>query len=303
MDWEKGEESQNLEDRRGMSPQKLAIGGGIGAVAVLLIAGLLGLDPQKVKQFFGNAPKAEQEEDERPGEKRPGEKRPGEKRPATPQEERSRKFASTILRFTEVVWEEQFRKEGKRYVPPHMVLFTAEVDTGCGRAPSAVGPFYCPADRTVYLDPTFFDELEQKLGGSKAEFSQAYVIAHEVGHHVQNLLGYSRIVEQKRRTLSKKEFNKWSVRLELQADYLAGVWAYYGQKKFHFIEPGDIESAIKSANAIGDDRLQKRARGFTSPESYTHGTSEQRVKWFRLGLETGDLSKLESIFELPYDEL
>lgn len=138
-----------------------------------------------------------------------------------------------------------------------MVLFTAQVDTGCGVAPSSVGPFYCPADRTVYLDPTFFDELEQRLGGSRAEFSQAYVIAHEVGHHVQNLLGYSRIVEEKRQTLPKAESNKWSVRLELQADYLAGVWAYYGQKKFHFIEPGDVESAIKSANAIGDDRLQK----------------------------------------------
>jgi predicted metalloprotease len=177
------------------------------------------------------------------------------------------------------------------------------VETGCGVAPSAVGPFYCPADKTVYLDPTFFDELERKLGGSKAEFSQAYVIAHEVGHHVQNLLGFSSLVEQKRRTLPKEEYNKWSVRLELQADYLAGVWAHYGQEKFHFIEPGDVESAIRSANAIGDDRLQKQATGFTSPEKYTHGTSQQRVKWFRSGLETGDMSKLKKIFEMPYSEL
>src|SRR5262249_19362532 len=156
---------------------------------------------------------------------------------------------------------------------------------------------------TVYLDPTFFDELEQKLGGSKAEFSQAYVIAHEVGHHVQNLLGYSKIVDQKRRTLPKAEYNKWSVRLELQADYLAGVWAYYGQKKFNFIEPGDIESAIKSANAIGDDRLQKRARGFTSPEKYTHGRSDQRVKWFRLGVETRDSNMVERLYDVPRDVL
>jgi predicted metalloprotease len=184
-----------------------------------------------------------------------------------------------------------------------MVLFTAEVQTGCGNAPSAVGPFYCPADRTVYLDPTFFDELQNKLGGSKADFSNAYVIAHEVGHHVQNLLGYSRIVEGKRRTLDKAGYNQWSVRLELQADYLAGVWAYYGQKKFNFIQPGDVEGAIQSANAIGDDRLQRRAGGFSSPENYTHGTSEQRVRWFRQGLDTGDLSNLRRIFEMPYEEL
>jgi predicted metalloprotease len=289
MDWEKGEESENLEDRRGMSPRKLAIGGGIGAVIILIIGTLLGVDPDKLKQFVGNAPG--------------GGNGQVEERAPTAQEERSRKFAATILRFTEEVWDEQFSKAGKRYEKPKMVLFTAEVNTGCGNAPSSVGPFYCPADRTVYLDPTFFDELEQRLGGSKAEFSQAYVIAHEVGHHVQNLLGYSRIVDQKRETLSKAQFNKWSVRLELQADYLAGVWAYYGQKKFNFIEPGDVESAIKSANAIGDDRLQKRAGGFVSPERFTHGTSAQRVKWFRRGLETGDMSKLKTIFQVPYDEL
>jgi predicted metalloprotease len=184
-----------------------------------------------------------------------------------------------------------------------MVLFYDETNTGCGEAPSSVGPFYCPADRTVYLDPTFFNELQQRLGGSKADFSQAYVIAHEVGHHVQNLLGYSKMVDEKRRTLPKAEFNTWSVRLELQADYLAGVWAHYAQEKFNFIEPGDVESAIQSANAIGDDRLQKRSRGFVSPEKYTHGTSAQRVKWFRLGLETGDLKELKAIFTTPYSEL
>jgi predicted metalloprotease len=251
---------------------------------------LLGIDPQKLNQLVGNVPGAQ-------------DKGQAEERPPTAEEERTRRFASKILRFTEQVWEEQFRKAGKHYEPPHMVLFTAEVETGCGNAPSAVGPFYCPADRTVYLDPTFFDELERKLGGSKAEFSQAYVIAHEVGHHVQNLLGYSRLVDEKRRTLPREEYNKWSVRLELQADYLAGVWAHHGQEKFNFIEPGDVPSAIKSANAIGDDRLQRRAGGFNSPEKYTHGRSDQRVKWFRLGLETGDMSKLKAIFQMPYDEL
>ncbi len=290
MDWEKGEESENVEDRRGMSPRNLTIGG-IGGIVVLLIAAFLGVNPDQLKKFLGNAPGGG------------GGAGQVEERPLTAQEQRYRKFAATILRFTEEVWDEQFSKAGKTYEKPHMVLFTAAVETGCGNAPSSVGPFYCPADRTVYLDPTFFDQLEKKLGGSKAEFSQAYVIAHEVGHHVQNLLGYSRIVDRKRETLSKAEYNKWSVRLELQADYLAGVWAYYGQKKFHFIEPGDVESAIKSANAIGDDRLQKRSAGFVSPERFTHGTSDQRVKWFRRGLETGDMRNLKKIFEMPYDEL
>ncbi len=292
MDWQKGEESENLEDRRRLSPQKMAIGGGLGVIIITLIGVFLGVDPQKLNQFLGNAPGVGQ-----------GGADQGENRPLTPEEERSRKFNATILRFTEVVWDEQFRKAGQRYQAPHMVLFSNRVDTGCGAAPSAVGPFYCPADRTLYLDPTFFEELDRKLGGSKAEFSQAYVIAHEVGHHVQNLLGYSELVDQKRRTLPKEEFNRWSVRLELQADYLAGVWAHYGQEKFHFLEPGDVESAIKSANAIGDDRLQKRATGFISPEKFTHGTSNQRVNWFRQGLRTGDLSMLKKIFEMSYNEL
>jgi uncharacterized protein len=288
MRWQGGEQSENLEDRRGMGPKTLAAGG-IGALLLLVVGYFLGVDPQQLNQLIGNVQVAENRQDE--------------KRQPTPQEQRTHDFAATILRFTEVVWDEQFRKAGKHYVAPHMVLFSDSVETGCGVAPSAVGPFYCPADKTVYLDPTFFEELERRLGGSKAEFSQAYVIAHEVGHHVQNLLGYSSIVEQKRRSSSKAEYHTWSVRLELQADYLAGVWAYHGQKKFNFIEAGDIESAIKSANAIGDDRLQKRATGFTSPENYTHGTSAQRVKWFSLGLQTGDLSMLKSIFDMPYEAL
>jgi predicted metalloprotease len=289
MDWQKGEESQNLEDRRRMSPRTVAAGG-IGTLLILVVGYFLGVNPQVLNQFIGNAGVGAGGNEAAQG-------------PPTAEEERSREFASKILRFTEKVWGEQFQQAGKEYVPPHMVLFTKMVQTGCGDAPASVGPFYCPADKTVYLDPTFFDELQQRLGGSKADFSQAYVIAHEVGHHVQNLLGYSRIVDEKRRTLPKTEFNHWSVRLELQADYLAGVWAHHGQEEFHFIQPGDVESAIQSANAIGDDRLQKQARGFTSPENYTHGTSAQRVKWFSRGLKTGDLTMLKRIFEVPYDEL
>lgn len=290
MRWEGGRESENLEDRRRMSPKTVAIGGA-GALILVVVGLLLGVDPKEINQLLNNPQAAG------------GPGAGAEERPETPEEARSRKFSATILGFTEDVWGDQFEKAGKQYVPPKMVLFGRRVDTGCGTAPSAIGPFYCPADRTVYLDPTFFAALQDKLGGSAADFSQAYVISHEVGHHVQNLLGYSKIVNEKRQTESKAEANRWSVRLELQADYLAGVWAHYGQEKFRFIDEGDVASAIKSANAIGDDRLQKNATGFVSPESFTHGTSAQRVKWFRRGLETGDLNKLKAIFEMDDSEL
>jgi predicted metalloprotease len=274
-----------------MRPAGVAVGG-MGLLLIMAVGYLMGVDPAVLTQVANQAQQA--------GQGGAGEV---DDRPLTPEEERTKAFAATILGFTEEVWDDQFRQAGQRYERPKMVLFAEQVQTGCGTAPSAVGPFYCPRDKTVYLDPTFFDELEQKLGGSKGEFSQAYVIAHEVGHHVQNLLGYSDLVDQKRQTLPKDEFNQWSVRLELQADYLAGVWAHYGQQKFRFIEPGDTDDAIQSANAIGDDRLQKRSTGFTSPENYTHGTAAQRVRWFQRGLQTGDLSQLRSIFEMPYEDL
>jgi predicted metalloprotease len=289
MRWRGGEQSENLEDRRRMGAPALAIGGG-GMLLLLVVGMLLGVDPRQLNQLIGQAQQGN-----------PG--APGQERELTPEEIEQGEFTATVLRFTEVVWDEQFRQIGRQYEPPRMVLFANAVQTGCGAAPSAVGPFYCPADRTVYLDPTFFEELDQRLGGSKAEFSQAYVMAHEIGHHVQNLLGFSEIVDRQRRTLPEEEFNEWSVRLELQADYLAGVWAHHGQQKFNFIEPGDIEAAITSANAIGDDRLQKQSTGFVSPEKYTHGTSEQRMRWFTLGLKTGDLSRIEDLFQIPYERL
>lgn len=291
MRWEGGRKSDNLEDRRNMRPATMAAGG-LGVMIVMLVAAFMGLDPRKVQQLINNV--------NPPG--AGGNGAAVEERELTPEEKRSGDFAATILAFTEEVWDEQFRKAGEKYVPPRMVLFADAVATGCGNAPSAVGPFYCPADRTVYLDPTFFTELKEKMGGSDAEFSQAYVIAHEIGHHVQNLLGYSDLVNSKRQG-PKAEFNRWSVRLELQADYLAGVWAHYGQKKFDFVEPGDVAAAIQSAQSIGDDRIQKNSRGFTSPESYTHGTSAQRTKWFKLGLQTGDLDTLKKLFEIPYEDL
>jgi len=290
MKWEEGEESENLEDRRGSGPRPVAIGG-VGVLVVLLVGYFLGVSPQQLMQLLDGTGMNQ------------GSSQVDQGSGSAPVDDRARQFSAKILRFTEKVWTQKFQEAGKTYTPPHMVLFSDQVRTGCGLAPGSVGPFYCPEDRTVYLDPTFFDELQQKLGGSKADFSNAYVIAHEVGHHVQNLLGYSAIVDEKRATLPKAEFNRWSVRLELQADYLAGVWAHYGQEEFHFIEEGDVDSAIQSANAIGDDRLQKNATGFTSPEKYTHGTSAQRVKWFTLGLKTGDMSKLKDMFQMPYEQL
>ena len=258
-------ESGNVEDRRGMGG-KLAIGGGAGVI--LTILGLIfGVNLGGDRQRAGGPP-----------------------------DEKTRQFAAKILGTTEEVWKDEFAKMGKRYSPPKMVLFSDEVQTrGCGTAPSAVGPFYCPADRTVYLDPTFFDELQEKLGGSKAEFSQGYVIAHEVGHHVQNLLGYSERVG--------RGDNEASVRLELMADYLAGVWAFHGQKKFNFIKADEVNDAITSAKAIGDDRLQKRAGKFVHPEKFTHGTSAQRVYFFMRGMQTGDASKatLDKFFSVPID--
>ena len=283
MQWEGGEESDNVEDRRGLSPTHLTLGG--GTIVLMLVGYFLGIDP---RQFLNQSPSGE---DHRSVQVAPG------------KEDRARKFIGTILGYTEKVWDAQFRKMGKVYEKPRLVIFGQQTNTGCGPATAAVGPFYCPADRTVYIDPAFFDELSQELGGSKADFSQAYVIAHEVGHHVQTLLGYGDMVDEKRRTLPKEEFNRWSVRLELQADYLAGVWAHYGQEQFHFIENGDLEEALKSANAIGDDKLQQRFNGRISPQNYTHGTAAQRVKWYRKGFETGDLSQLKVIFELPYNRL
>jgi len=276
MDLDEAPESSNVRDTRGMGA-KVAIGGagvaigGAGGIVLLILGIIFGPDVlENLPDFQANAPVNN-----------------------APADEKTLVFTKKVLGTTEVVWTEQFQKMGKTYAPPQLELFSNEVKTGCGLAPSAVGPFYCPKDKTVYLDPTFFDELERKLGGSKGEFSQAYVIAHEVGHHVQNLLGYM----NRRHTMEEHDF---SVRLELQADYLAGVWAHHGQEKFKFIEPGDVESAIKSANAIGDDRLQRRAGGFVHPEKFTHGTSDQRVRWFQQGLRTGDvhIKTLDRFFEV-----
>jgi predicted metalloprotease len=292
MKWKDREESTNVEDRRKLSPTTMAVGG--GSVVVVVLALLLGLNPQQVAKFFGQGQGAQQQDD--------GD---GQK-PLNPEEEEMAKFSRVIFHDTEVIWDEQFRRMGKEYRKPTLVFFTGQVDSACGSANAAVGPFYCPGDEKVYIDLSFYRELEKQLKAG-GEFARAYVIAHEVGHHVQNLLGYSKIVDKARREgRDKVELNHLSVRLELQADYLAGVWAHHANKKYgegNFLEKGDIESAVNAAHQIGDDHLQLQAQGRVRPDSFTHGSSDQRMRWFKAGFETGDVNKASELFDKPYKEL
>jgi uncharacterized protein len=289
MKWEDRQESDNVEDRRGMG-RKVGLAAGGGGIIILIIGALLGVDPDLIKRFVGtieqNAPQAQNQKPLK----------------ETPEEARLAKFSRVVFHDTEVVWDKIFKKAGKVYEKPTLVLFTDQVDSACGAADSAVGPFYCPGDSKVYIDLSFYQDMQKKLG-APGEFARAYVIAHEVGHHVQRLMGYSQRVDEVRRKGNKVESNKMSVRLELQADYLAGVWAYHANKEFDFIEPGDFESAITAANAIGDDRLQRKSRGVVVPDSFTHGTSAQRVRWFTEGFKTGNVGAARQLFELPYNGL
>lgn len=278
MRWQESDGSSNVEDRRGMR----SAGMGLGGLLIILVGAYFGLDLRGLVGPGGPIPQQQ-------------------RKVGQPPKDGYKEFASHILGMTEQVWDAQFREHGLRYEHPHMVLFSDSVQTGCGNAPSSVGPFYCPADQTVYLDPTFFQELKQTLGGSQAEFSQAYVIGHEVGHHVQNLLGYN----NKLKSYERREGKNAGIRLELQADYLAGVWAHYAEKRWQILEPGDVEAALTTAKAIGDDRIQKRSQGWVSPESFTHGSAAQRLKHFRDGLQTGDFSKkkLDTFFDPNVDPL
>jgi hypothetical protein len=208
----------------------------------------------------------------------------------SPEEAKMKDFVTAILGETEDVWREVFAKNGQTYRDPKLVLYSGMIQSGCGTAESAVGPFYCPGDEKVYLDMSFFQDLSQRLG-APGDFAQAYVIAHEVGHHVQDLLGISGKVERMRERVSEAEYKKLSVRLELQADFLAGVWAHYAEQRMAVLEEGDLEEALNAASMIGDDRLQRRSQGYVVPDAFTHGTSEQRVRWFRRGYETGDMSQ------------
>ena len=249
------------------------MGGGIGTVVLVVLYLLLGGDPQALFN-------AQQQAQVSP---------PAQVNTQAPRDDAS-KFVAVVLADTEDGWNDIFRQMGRQYEEPRLVLFTDLIQSGCGFARGATGPFYCPQDRQVYIDLGFFRELQERLGAG-GDFAEAYVIAHEVGHHVQKLLGITDRVDAARRRASEAESNRLSVRLELQADFLAGVWARYADRVKHVVEAGDIEEAIRAANAVGDDRLQSRSRGYVVPDSFTHGTSEQRVRWFRRGYETGDLSQ------------
>lgn len=271
MRWKNLRRSENVEDRRGSGGGGgggLALGGGLGTLVLLLVVWLLGGDPTQLLQQQGGGsagPVAEaqlSEEDREMGE-----------------------FVKAVLGSTEDIWIAEFTRMGRTYEKPRLVLFSGTVRSGCGFAGAQMGPFYCPADRSVYIDLSFFRELHQKFG-APGDFAQAYVIAHEVGHHVQNLLGISGQVQQRRQQVSELQANQLSTRLELQADFLAGMWARKGQQKFGFLEEGDLEEALNAANKIGDDTLQKQAQGHVVPDSFTHGSSAQRMRWFKKGLQS-----------------
>ena len=270
MLWQGQRESENVEDARGSGGGRLVLGGGIGTVIVVVLYLLLGGDPQALfNSQQAQLPQSAQFDNQ------------------APRDEAS-KFVAVVLADTEDAWNEVFRQMGREYEEPRLVLFTDLIQSGCGFASGATGPFYCPRDRRVYIDLGFFRQLQERLGAG-GDFAEAYVIAHEVGHHVQKLLGITDRVDAARRRVSESEYNRLSVRLELQADFLAGVWARYADRIKHVVEAGDIEEALSAASAVGDDRLQSRSRGYVVPDSFTHGTSEQRVRWFRRGYETGDL--------------
>jgi len=270
MRWRGERQSSNIEDRRGLGP-KVAVGGGLGTVVLIILALLFGADPrQLLEQAPDNGPSQVQSS-----------------RPVNSEEEELKQFVSVVLGKSEDVWHEVFRQNGREYREPTLVLFTDQVRSACGIAGSAVGPFYCPADEKVYIDLGFYEALRQRFN-APGDFAQAYVVAHEVGHHVQNLLGISDRVDAMQRRSSEVEANQLSVRLELQADFFAGVFARHVQNQ-GILEPGDIDEALRAASAVGDDAIQRRTAGYVVPESFTHGTSEQRLRWFKKGYDTGDM--------------
>lgn len=278
MRWESGRRSDNVEDRRGMRMPGGFAGGGIGIVVIALIAMFFGVDPRLILQGAGE-----------PG----GTPAQQQATPPDPAQDRLKDFVSVVLADTEDTWAEIFTRGNGRYEAPTLVLFTGAVQSACGRAGAAVGPFYCPGDRKVYIDLDFYRMLAQRFG-APGDFAQAYVIAHEVGHHVQNLLGISEKVHAASQRSTQERANQLSVRQELQADCFAGIWAHSANRSRQILEAGDIEEGLTAAAAIGDDRLQQQGQGYVAPESFTHGSSEQRVRWFKRGLETGDLKACDS---------
>ena len=273
MRWGSGR-SSNIEDRRGMGMGKLA-GGGIGTIVIALIAMYFGVDPSVILNQANNLAPEQQTQTQ-----------------FSPEEERLKEFMSVVLADTEDVWGELFSRAGKTYEQPKLVLFSGAVQSGCGAAQSAMGPFYCPADRKMYLDMSFFNELSKRLD-APGDFAQAYVVAHEVGHHVQNLMGIAERVHSAQQG-GGREANALQVRMELQADCFAGVWAYHANKKRQILEPGDTDEALAAASGVGDDRLQQKSRGYVVPESFTHGSSAQRMRWFTTGMQQGDPAQCDT---------
>jgi len=271
MRWRGERESTNIEDRRGLSAGRVAVGGGLGTIVIMVLALLFGVNPQRLLEQL-------------PTEQQPGVE---SSRPQNAEEEELKQFVSVVLAKTEDVWTDVFRQNGRQYRDPTLVLFTDQVRSACGIAGAAVGPFYCPADEKVYIDLAFYEELRRQFN-APGDFAQAYVVAHEVGHHVQKLLGISDRVDAMRGRISETEENQLSVRLELQADFFAGVFARYVQNQ-GVLEAGDIEEALRAASAVGDDQIQRRTQGYVVPDSFTHGTSEQRLRWFKKGYDTGDM--------------
>lgn len=286
MRWRGRRESTRVEDRRGLSGRQIAGGGlGCGGVVIILLFLLLGGDPQQLSEVLEQASRSADVAQAPAGS-------PGSSPEAAPDDELGR-FASVVLADTEDTWRDLFSRMGRSYRLPTLVLFTDSVSSACGFNTAAVGPFYCPADEKIYLDLGFFDTLERRLG-APGDFAQAYVIAHEVGHHVQNVLGISADVERQRRRSSQRQANQLSVRLELQADCLAGVWAHHAHRQRNLLEPGDVEEGLRAAGSIGDDVMQRRAGGTIRPETWTHGSSSERQRWLRRGLETGDPSACDT---------
>ncbi len=291
MRWKTGRRSSNVEDRRGVGGiggrrmpmrRRTVAGGGLGLVVVVVLGLIFGVDPSVLIGLTGQM--APQSDQGMPSQQRSGQL-PGL---ASGRQDELAQFVSVVLADTEDTWNTVFKQGGADYREPKLVLFTDYVRSACGMTESAVGPFYCPADEKVYIDLSFYDELQNKFN-APGDFAQAYVIAHEVGHHVQNLLGISSQVTQAQRAAGKRESNRLSVMLELQADCLAGVWAHHAHDERNILEQGDIEEAMNAAAQIGDDRMQKRSSGFVMPDSFTHGSSEQRARWFRTGLAGGDV--------------
>ena len=281
MRWRGERESDNIEDRRGMSlPRGAKVGGisGLGLVAIVVISMFFGVDPTELLQGLSGTQMSSvsTEQSNSPSAR-----------------DDARRFVAVVLGQTEDVWNDTFRKAGRAYQPPKLVLFSRSVESACGIAGSAVGPFYCPADQKVYLDLSFFEDLRTRFGVS-GDFAQAYVIAHEVGHHVQTLIGISQKVQELQARVGPSEKNRLSVMMELQADCLAGIWAHQTEKTRRVIEAGDIEEGLNAASAIGDDRIQKRSQGYVVPDAFTHGSSAQRVRWFKAGLESGNMQSCDT---------